>query len=148
LPSSAEATTGKGRHHLRLRLVALPLLGSAAFLLLFAQANPLIGEALASLDLTGPVRNFSILRTLFWVLMLMPLWALLRPRLRLRGLMPADAGEPLTLPGVSTASVTLSLLAFNAIFALQNGLDVAFCGAARRCRRHDAAEYAIAALTR
>jgi len=30
------------------------------------------------------------------------------------------------LPGVTTASVTLSLLLFNAIFAVQNGLDLAF----------------------
>ena len=34
--------------------------------------------------------------------------------------------QPVALPGFSLASVTLSLFAFNAIFAVQNGLDLAY----------------------
>ena len=38
----------------------------------------------------------------------------------------ADDGGDHGLPGVSVASVTLSLILFNSLFALQNGLDLAF----------------------
>jgi len=110
----------------RLPMLILPLVGSAAFLILFAAANPLIDDAFATLDPLEAFDEFSILRLLFWLLVLLPVWGVLRPRLRLRILDRRPAGEPITLPGVSLASVTISLVAFNAIFALQNGLDLAF----------------------
>jgi hypothetical protein len=98
------------------------VIGSMVFLLLFAMANPVIGEAFGSLDVSG----FSPLRLLFWLAILMPVWAILRPRLPFaRMTKPGESASP-SLPGVSTASITLSLVAFNAIFAVQNALDIAF----------------------
>ena len=102
----------------------LPLAGSIAFLLLFAQANPLIGEALASFFDPRLASRISIVRLLFWLFMLMIVWRVLRPRLLA---VRADRKKlDLALPGISHASVTLSLLAFNLIFAVQNALDLAF----------------------
>lgn len=102
--------------------LALPMLGSLVFLLLFVWANPLIEEAFGSVEMSGA----SFLRVLFWLLILMPIWAVLRPRLWFRGMKEQDRSGPLALPGVSTASVILSLIAFNSIFAVQNALDIAF----------------------
>ena len=109
----------------RLPMLWLPLIGSLLFLGLFANANPLIGDALARVDLFVVVGGFSLTRLCFWVVLTMLVWSLLRPAAFRLG--AARTGEvDFTLPGVSTASVTLSLLAFNIIFALQNGLDLAF----------------------
>jgi Domain of unknown function (DUF4153) len=114
---------GLGR---RLFVLIVPVLGSTIFLILFAQANPLIEEALARLDLRLAFDAVTILRAIFWSVVLTAVWSLLRPpRMALR---PAGPGlDPdFALPGISLASITLSLLAFNLIFALQNGLDLAF----------------------
>jgi hypothetical protein len=105
--------------------LALPLLGSILFLALFARANPLIGDALGGVDPFSVFRGFSLGRALFWIFILMLVWRVLRPRLRVGRPMDPE-GLELILPGVSVASVTLSLLAFNVIFAMQNGLDLAF----------------------
>jgi hypothetical protein len=106
-----------------LPMLILPLVGSITFIALFAQANPLIGEALGSIDLRFGER-ISVVRLFFWLLILMLVWRVLRPRLWLSE--PARVEPALRLPGVSLASVTLSLLAFNLIFAVQNALDLAF----------------------
>ena len=106
-------------------LLALPILGSALFLALFSAANPLISRTLAHADLFALAGGFSIFRLGFWTLTALLVWSFLRPpRVRLA---PARerTGE-FVLPGVSTASIALSLAAFNAVFALQNGLDMAF----------------------
>lgn len=99
----------------------LPLAGGWVFLWLFGQANPLIARTLAELRLPA----IDVPRALFWMFGLVAAWAVLRPRTRRRWLpLPEETTAP--LPGVSVASVTLSLLVFNALFALQNGLDLAF----------------------
>ena len=110
----------------RLPLLVLPLIGSLVFGALFAAANPLISDALSRLTLPALMTGFSITRLAFWFAAGFPLWALFRPRLPAihRG---RDGPErSFALPGASAPSVTLSLLAFNALFAVQNGLDLAF----------------------
>ncbi|MBV9883359.1 MAG: DUF4173 domain-containing protein [Sphingomonadaceae bacterium] len=104
----------------------LPLAGSILFLALFAQANPLIGDALARIELWPDLDALTVVRIVYWALVFTAMWSLLRPsRFALwRAVAPAT-GE-IALPGVTPGSVTLSLLAFNLIFALQNGLDLAF----------------------
>jgi hypothetical protein len=96
------------------------------FLSLFASANPLIGGAFERLDIGSFFAGFSFTRILFWALLLVLVWSALRPRPLLLQGTAAGAEQPLPLPGVGLASVTLSLIAFNALFALQNALDVAF----------------------
>jgi hypothetical protein len=106
-------------------LLALPALGTALFLALFSAANPLISSTFARVDLFLLLGGFSLSRFLFWVLATVFVWSFLRPP---RALLPParERGGYLALPGVSPASIALSLAAFNAVFALQNGLDIAF----------------------
>lgn len=106
-------------------VLALPLIGGGIFLWLFAQANPLIGNALASLALPTPDLD-TILRLLLWAILLVLVWSTLRPR-RPRWLnLAMPVADLKAMPGVSVASVTLSLIVFNALFALQNALDLVF----------------------
>ncbi|HEY0113597.1 MAG TPA: DUF4173 domain-containing protein [Allosphingosinicella sp.] len=105
--------------------LVLPLLGTILFLALFSAANPLIGDAFGRVDVFLLFGGLSLWRLLFWLLVTVLVWSALRPA-RVR-LMPAVPGaDHSTLPGVTPASVALSLLAFNLVFALQNGLDLAF----------------------
>lgn len=107
-----------------LGVLALPVIGGGVFLALFSAANPLISGALARLRLPdlSQVPDHAPL----WLATLLAVWATLRPR-RLRlfdreKVRPLDLGLP--QPGV--LSLTLALVVFNAVFALQNGLDIAF----------------------
>lgn len=107
-------------------VVILPAAGSALFLLLFAAANPLIGDALARLEPTALLSGRSLARIGFWALMLLLLWSLFRPRPLAQAWVLEEREQPIRIPGFSPASITVSLIAFNALFALQNGLDLAF----------------------
>lgn len=101
-------------------MLALPFAGGALFLLLFAAANPLIEQAFAAIRLP------SIPRALLWAAVALCLWPSLRPHaavMRLAASLPDP--EP-RLPGTSLQSVLIALVLFNAIFAVQNGLDMAF----------------------
>lgn len=117
-----------GRHLPRQRilpLLPLPLFGGAVFLALFASANPVISDALVAIG-SPRFDDVTIARFVFWGFILTLVWATLRPH-RLRFDPPiAATGSPAALPGVTPGSVLLALLTFNALFALQNGLDIAF----------------------
>lgn len=113
-----------GRAWRLLPILALPVAGGAVFLALFATANPLISEALGGFRLPQ-LDEDAIVRVVFWSVMLVVVWSAFRPRRRRKlWALPAEADRK--LPGVGPASVTLSLVVFNALFALQNGLDAAF----------------------
>lgn len=99
----------------------LPLTGGAIFLWLFAQANPLIEEGLSRLRL--PALDFG--RLVFCALVAFVAWTALRPR-GLRRKARKKTARDLGLPVITAGSVLASLVVFNAVFALQNGLDVAF----------------------
>ncbi len=121
----ARRRRGPARFAGALPLLAVPILGSALFLALFSAANPLIANAFARIDLVAMAGGFSILRLAFWSVATLLVWSVLRPpRVRLDP--PRPAGAALPLPGVTPASIALSLAAFNAVFALQNGLDIVF----------------------
>lgn len=100
----------------------LPVAGGALFLALFASANPLIGRAFASIVLPGPVT--VIWRSLVAGIVLLTVWATLRPLPHVTLWTPAASGPVLPQPGAAT--LILSLATFNAIFAVQNALDIAF----------------------
>ncbi|HEX8573111.1 MAG TPA: DUF4173 domain-containing protein [Allosphingosinicella sp.] len=122
---AARRRRGPARLAGALPLFALPILGTALFLALFTAANPLIANAFARVDLFGLAGGFSIARLSFWAAATLLVWSLLRPpRARLEP--PRQRSGEVLLPGVSSASIILSLVAFNAVFALQNGLDIAF----------------------
>ncbi|CAN7215331.1 DUF4173 domain-containing protein [Phenylobacterium sp. LjRoot225] len=104
-------------------LLGLPLVGGTVFALLFANANPVIGHYVNRLRLPEP----DMPRLVLWVVLTLGFWLLLRPRglpKTLRVLRPRLAGKE--VKGVPGASVLLSLVVFNGLFALQNGLDLAY----------------------
>ena len=102
-------------------MLALPLVGGAVFLALFASANPLISDVLDRIRLP----RIDAPRLVFWLVMIVTVGAVLRPRWRGR-LIALPASRERAVPGITAASITLSLVVFNALFALQNGLDLAF----------------------
>jgi hypothetical protein len=108
-----------------LPLLPLPLLGGAVFLTLFASANPVIGDALSGIG--APRFDVATIgRLVFWMAIVTMIWATLRPHRRTYDALAPAVSAPQALPGVTTGSVMLALLTFNALFALQNGLDLAF----------------------
>src|SRR3546814_20124104 len=62
---------------------------------------------------------------LFWSIVLVTIWPSLRPARTVTRAAIAVAG-PSGLPRVPTGTLVLSLATFNAVFALQNALDIAF----------------------
>lgn len=118
-----------------LRNWLLPVLLSLVFLVLFAVANPVITRWLQ--DVWGSVRGFleglpdwspSASRFLMWLLVGCGAWALLRFR---SGAgepkwAPVLAGDPPATAVASPAFVARCLLLFNALFALQLGLDLRY----------------------
>jgi len=100
----------------------LPIGGGLVFLALFTAANPVISQAFDQFHLAP----LDFARLIFWGAVGGAAWAVLRPRgLRATLAAPKWVGGA-GLPGVTAASVTASLLVFNLVFALQNGLDIAF----------------------
>ena len=108
-------------------LLALPLGGSVLIIILFAAANPVIDQLLSRI-FAPDLRNLSIGRMILWSLLFIMAWGLLRPKMRKPLLPTLDGRGDLAIPGVSVASVTLSLIAFNLLFALQNLMDLAYMG--------------------
>jgi hypothetical protein len=110
---------------LNLSVFMLPLAGSMIIIALFAIANPLIENLLASISFPDP-SSVNLLRIALWVALFTAIWGLLRPRVA-RFLLPTfDGRGDLAIPGVSIASVRLSLIAFNLLFAAQNMLDIVY----------------------
>jgi hypothetical protein len=99
----------------------LPLAGGALFLLLFTAANPVIKATLSGL--TWP--DIDPFRPVLWGFALILAWCVLRPPFRRR---PKLKRLPSTWtpPVASNATILMSLVVFNAVFALENGLDLAF----------------------
>lgn len=109
----------------------LPIAISTIFVLLFAQANPLIDDWISSLDWRLPRDLLAPQRILFWVVAGVAIWGLLRAgRLRdvesLQSQGTAAAPSPLLAVLFSREAVTRSLLIANAIFLAQNLLDANF----------------------
>lgn len=108
-----------------LSLMALPLAGALVFILLFAEANPVLDALLAKLRL--PVFDDRLTRrVMLWGLFATVVWGVLRPRPPRRLLGTADPTGEVGLPGFSPGSITLSLVLFNALFAAQNLMDLAY----------------------
>src|SRR3546814_539206 len=105
------------------RMLAMPLIGGGLFLALFASANPILADAFAAIRL--PSLASALMHGLFWSIVLVTIWPSLRPARTVTRAAIAVAG-PSGLPRVPTGTLVLSLATFNAVFALQNALDIAF----------------------
>lgn len=104
----------------RVAPLLLPVIGSAVFLALFAAANPLIEAVLGQITLPPPGE------IAFWIAAPLALWPLFRPRAVVTRLVGGIAPVAGAMPSVGAGSLLLSLIAFNAVFAIENGLDLAF----------------------
>ena len=99
-------------------LLALPLFGTLLFTILFANANPLIADALSQIQLPSSGKLFE------WTFATFLVWPMLRPhRIATRLKIPDPV---IDLPGTSLASALIALTLFNILFAVENGLDIAF----------------------
>ena len=108
-----------------LPIIALPLIGSAIIIALFSAANPVIEQFLTAVSL--PELSFkTIIRMMLWALLFVMAWSLIHPRLARRILPTFDGSDDLYMPGVSVASVRLSLILFNLLFAMQNLMDAGY----------------------
>jgi hypothetical protein len=106
----------------------LPLGGGAVFLALFASANPIIAGVLSAIKFPEISPIFA-LRLISWAATFIAVWATLRPLKRRRRHARTTPRQPrpkVQQPSFSLDSVTLALIVFNALFALENTLDLAF----------------------
>ncbi len=105
--------------------LALPVIGSAVIVALFSAANPVIEAWLGRL-LNPPWTQDWGSRLTLWLVLFTLVWGVLRPRILLRIYGTCVDYGTTALPGVSVASVFTSLITFNALFALQNAMDLAW----------------------
>ncbi len=105
-------------------MLIVPLLGGAVFLTLFANANPLIGQAFDRISL--PDLGDVVWRTVLGAVAATAAWATLRPRPAIATGDALDAFAVGARWDMGVATLALSLVTFNAIFALQNALDLIF----------------------
>ncbi|TDX66470.1 uncharacterized protein DUF4173 [Methylosinus sp. sav-2] len=99
------------------------------FLSLFAAANPVIDEWVRLLDPRRGFELISTMRILFWMMIACLIWPLAhlrRPRKRPQRSSPASASQRDDGALLGADAVLRSLLLFNALFALQTSLDVAY----------------------
>lgn len=106
----------------------VPLALGLVFVVLFAAANPIIEALLSGLRAETALDLLHPVRLVFWAILAAGIWALLRPRLlrraRRNGPRPAASlSEPAWL---GHDVILRSLMVFNALFALETGLDLAF----------------------
>jgi hypothetical protein len=109
-------------------LLALPIIGGAIFLALFVQANPVLEKIVAQWKLP-PFDEVLLFRMILWTIVAGLLWSVLRPwrnKGKKGAVAPIEAISTPALFTISLASIQLSLIVFNAIFAMQNGMDLAF----------------------
>ncbi|MFG1344349.1 DUF4173 domain-containing protein [Xanthobacter autotrophicus DSM 431] len=107
-----------------------PVLLTLVFLGLFDTANPLIHAWLSTLDLQRLPNLISLPRLGFWLAALCLVWPLVRLRRGRRRAAPLPPQRQEDLPEMQAllgpAAVLRSLVLFNALFAVQTGLDAAY----------------------
>jgi Domain of unknown function (DUF4173) len=110
----------------------VPLCVFTVFLSLFSSANPLIEHGLMQIDLRFLSNHSDLQRTLFWLLIACAIWPFIHRRIRRA---PVRKSEPFTAVAAEPSefdyllgvqAMLRSLILFNALFALQTGLDLVY----------------------
>jgi len=110
----------------------VPLSVFMIFLALFSSGNPLIEYRLMQIDLRVLFNVLDLQRMAFWLLVLCAIWALILRRIRrIANQAPESSSTVATEPSdfdhlLGIQAVTRSLILFNALFALQTGLDLIY----------------------
>jgi hypothetical protein len=107
----------------------VPLGFAAAFLLLFASANPLIESVLNAIRIDSLGQLLDPWRIVLWGIVAVIVWPLLRPKLLPWPKGPAVQG-PVRPKAESLvfgrAAILRSLVVFNALFAVQTAMDILY----------------------
>jgi len=116
---------GRAVNKVQFSYAIIPVSLTLLFGFLFAQANPIIAQALEWINWELPIRLLSPWRWLLWFITGIIVWALLRPRFLLGDTLTVSKG--INLEGwLNAQTLVLCLILFNGLFALQNGLDIVF----------------------
>ncbi len=112
-----------------IQTLILPIMLTSLFIWLFAAANPLVEQFLNKWSFSGWITSLSLVRLLFWNGVALILWSLLRPKMSPRRVRISSRNglfSQLADYLFTSASIRMSLIFFNLLFAAYNGLDVAF----------------------
>ncbi|MGO4677059.1 DUF4173 domain-containing protein [Bosea sp. 2YAB26] len=107
----------------------VPLVLVGVFATLFASANPLVEIWLNRIDLRLLLDLLSPWRAAFWLMMLCLVWPMLHVRLARKRQAKANPAAPLTPDRhglLGDTAILRSLVLFNALFAVQTLLDIAY----------------------
>ncbi len=133
-----------GKRAIRFASIAvwlMPLILAGVFITLFGIANPVIEHWLSLIDFWAIFDIIGIWRSLFWLLFIAGSWAFLRPRLQIRRtrntrkslVNPLASVPSMKMDGANIEDIVFgkgailrALLLFNALFAIQTGLDATY----------------------
>jgi hypothetical protein len=109
----------------------IPLVACAVFLGLFASANPVIEYRLMQIDPNLLLDLLDPRRMVFWILIVCAIWPLIARRFQWIGWDHEPRALVISEPSgldhlFGLQAVTRSLILFNALFALQSGLDLTY----------------------
>lgn len=108
----------------------VPILLCSIFLWLFSSANPVIEQWLGLLNPVTALSRLEFSRVLFWLCTASVVWPFIRPRMRRK--IRTAAAIPTTPPAawidvvLGPSAILRSLILFNALFAVQSLLDIAY----------------------
>jgi hypothetical protein len=110
----------------------VPVVLVAIFTMLFALANPLIGDWLSYIDLWAFIRLVNFNRLIFWLLMLVAIWPFificipLKPRENTSDDIDQSKDVPREYNFFGRASILRAVLLCNALFAIQTATDIIY----------------------
>jgi hypothetical protein len=111
----------------------VPLSIFAVFLALLSSANPVIEHRLMKIDLHGLFEFLHCWRMNFWIFIVCAIWPVIHRRIKCKPVRQAQSGtaasttEPSDLDHLlGEKAMSRSLILFNALFALQTGLDLTY----------------------
>ncbi len=108
----------------------LPIIFSIIFILLFADANPIVSQYVNLLRLDSILNLISIHRIIFWALFATFCWAIIRHRINVkkgkRSFLPRKTFKILIHYLFSEGAIFRSLIIFNILFVIQNAMDIQY----------------------
>ncbi len=105
----------------------VPALGGAVFITLFAAANPVISAGLVMINPLSELQDISVSRIWFWLMLAGLIWPFVHPPApRAATSVKPPARNALSGLLFGTVPISRALILFNALFALQTGLDATY----------------------
>jgi Domain of unknown function (DUF4173) len=107
----------------------LPVVLSCVFIALFSSANPIITKWFSGINLIAILRGFSPWRMMFWFVIAVTVFSVIRPKLKPLGKKLAavpNTDKPMSFSewAFTKEAVLRSLIIFNLLFAFQTAMDM------------------------